>query len=340
MKSFVLKTLGVTLCVVFAAAIAWGTLPATNAEGDACPIEAAKGEKAACATKAAANVAKAEKSGECCESGAKPAVATGADKAEISLAADKKSGECCESGAKPAVAKGECPEAAAAALKTAEAKGECPLAAAAALKTAEAKGECSDAAAASLKTAEAKGECSEAAAAALKTAEAKGECDASACDGKAKNIANLVMNDARFTTLALAAKAAGMTDALNCPNQKTVFAPTNEAFQKIPADQWAALLQDDAKLKAVLANHIVTENALLSCAMKEAKTAKAAGGCDLAFSACAQSGAVSVNGAKVVGDALVASNGVVHVIDTVLVPADMQVAKAEGAEAVQVAAAE
>ncbi|MDZ4859677.1 MAG: fasciclin domain-containing protein [Candidatus Hydrogenedentes bacterium] len=291
MKIAGFKVFGVALCVALAAILSWGALP-TSAEGDACPLaaKAAKADGAACDAKAkTASLAKDEKSGECCEDGAKPAVAKSGDKAELSLAAD---------------AKGECPLAAAAALKTAEAKGECPLAAAAAAKV------------------------------------AKGECAEGECDGKTNDIAKLVMTDSRFTTLALAAKAAGMTAAFACPNQKTVFAPTNEAFQKIPAEQWAILLQDDAKLKAVLANHIVTENAIQACQIKEAKSAKASGGCDLAISACPQSGTVSVNGAKVVGEALVASNGVVHVIDTVLVPADMQLAKSADADAVQVAAAE
>jgi len=167
-----------------------------------------------------------------------------------------------------------------------------------------------------------------------------GACSAGEGACKDKDIATLVAGDTRFTTLALAVKAAGMSGEFLCPNPKTVLAPTNDAFQKIPAEQWAAILQDDAKLKALVANHIIKGAALESCALKDAKTAKSAGGSDLNVSACPQSGQVSVNNAKVVGDALVASNGIVHAIDTVLLPADAQVAKADTAAPAQVAAAE
>jgi uncharacterized surface protein with fasciclin (FAS1) repeats len=173
--------------------------------------------------------------------------------------------------------------------------------------------------------------------AAKQVAAKEGGCAEGACKGK--DIAHLVMSDSRFTTLALAVKAAGMSGEFECPLPKTVLAPTNEAFQKIPAEQWAAILQDDAKLKALVANHIIKGGAMQSCALKDAKTAKSAGGSDLAVSACPQSGQVSINNANLVGDALVASNGVVHAIDSVLLPADMQVAKAEVEAPVQVAAA-
>ena len=215
---------------------------------------------------------------------------------------------CCEDGAKTTAAKAECPMAAAAKLSANKegncATGECPMAAAAKKAALEKEGAC-----------------------------AGGEC-------KDKDIAKVVMSDSRFTTFALAVKAAGMTGEFACPKAKTVFAPTNDAFQKIPAEQWAALLQDDAKLKALVSNHIVLDNAMQSCSMKEAKTAKASGGSDLTISACPQSGQLSVNDAKVVGADLVASNGVVHAVDAVLMPAGLAIAKAEpvAASAVQVAA--
>lgn len=272
MKSTSLRVMGVALCVALAAMLSWSALP-THAEGDQCPLKAAKaGEKGACAAKAAAGEG-------ACKDGAKPASLAKADAA------------CCKDGAKPAVAEGE----------------KCDKAANASL-AANKSGECGEV-------------CPEGA---KNVAGEKG-----ACEGK--NLAALLTSDNRFTTLALAVKAAGMADVLNCPKQKTVFAPTNDAFQRIPAEQWAALLQDDAKLKAVLANHIVADNAIQACQIKDAKNAKSSGGCDLVISACPQSGTVSINNAKVVGDALVASNGVVHAIDSVLLPADLQLANTDEA---------
>lgn len=215
---------------------------------------------------------------------------------------------------------GACP------LKAANA-GTCPSAKTASLAKAEAGSCCAD------KTAKlSSGACCMDDA--KQTAAKAGDC----CEADAaKDVAALVMSDSRFTTLALAVKAAGMTDEFKCPSQKTVLAPTNEAFQKIPAEQWAALLEDDAKLKALLANHIIKDAAMPSCALKEAKTAKSAVGNEFSVSTCPVSGKVSVNNATIVGDALVASNGVVHAIDTVLMP-EAQLAKTE-AESIQVAAA-
>ncbi|NUM55222.1 MAG: fasciclin domain-containing protein [Candidatus Hydrogenedentes bacterium] len=257
--------------------------------------------------------------------------------------ADAKGGTCSASKA----AAGTCPSSAKnASLAKGEKGGACADAKNASLAKDEKGGTCADKAAgtcpSSAKNAslakEEKGACC-ADGAAKQVAAKDGACaDGSACEGK--DIAKLVTSDSRFTTLALAVKAAGMSGEFTCPDPKTVLAPTNEAFQKIPAEQWAAILQDDAKLKALVANHIIKGAALKSGCLAEAKTAKSAGGADLAVSQCPVSGKVSVNNAGIVGDAMVASNGNVLAIDNVLLPADMQVAKAEAEDAVQVAAAE
>ncbi|MBM3289198.1 MAG: fasciclin domain-containing protein [Candidatus Hydrogenedentes bacterium] len=325
MKKLGLNAAGIALCLALAVALGWNALP-TNAADDTCPLKSGK----AAGAEAKAGTCSAQKAllskdakGSCSKRrGAGPAVnKDAAGKATVQLAANAK-GDC-----------GECPNAKAAKRSAnKDGAGEC----------------CSDKAAA--KHADAKsGTCDAKASACDGKDVAKGE--KGACDGKdvasgekgacdSKDIAKLVTSDARFTTLALAVKAAGMTGEFACPNPKTVLAPTNEAFQKVPAEQWAAILQDDAKLKALLANHIIKDGALQSCALKDAKTAKSAGGHDLSVSACPQSGQVSIDSAKVVGDALVASNGIIHAIDSVLLPADTQVAKAEAEAPVQVAAAQ
>ena len=305
MKKFGTTVIGALACLVLAVTLGWSALP-TNAESGA---DSPKAERESCPLRAA-KAAKAER--ESC-----PLKAAGLAKAEAG-------GCCADKAAKPAVntegaAKAEALLAAAG--KSGDC-GECPLAKAAKLSAAvDGKGEC----------------CADGAA--KQVAAKDGACsDGSACD--AKDIAKLVVSDSRFTTLALAVKAAGMEGEFQCPLQKTVLAPTNEAFQKIPAEQWAAILQDDAKLKALIANHIIKGAAMKSSCLTEAKTAKSAFGSELAVSQCPVSGKVSVNNADIVGDAIVASNGNVIAIDNVLMPADMQVAKAEVEEPVQVAAAE
>jgi uncharacterized surface protein with fasciclin (FAS1) repeats len=246
-------------------------------------------------------------------------------------------------------ASGTCPSAAKSGRLTADA-GTCPSAKNASLAKDEKGGCCADKAAKPAVNTEAAGEpgaklaaeagaCCEGKDAAKQVAAKEGAC-ATAGECKDKDIAKLVKSDARFTTLALAVKAAGMEGEFQCPNAKTVLAPTNEAFQKLPAEQWAAILQDDAKLKALVANHIIKGAAMKSGCLVEAKHAKNANDIDLGVSQCPVSGKVSVNNASIVGDALVASNGNVLVVDSVILPADMQVAKAESEDQVQVAAAE
>ncbi|MCC6154548.1 MAG: fasciclin domain-containing protein [Candidatus Hydrogenedentes bacterium] len=306
MKKYGLDLLGVAACLALAAILGWSALP-TNAEGDTCPLKAAAAKAAGEKAGTCPSEAKNAKAGGTCPSEAKNA----------SLAKDEKGGCCADKAAKPAVNTegGAEPAAKLAADKDC---GECPSAKNASLAANE-KGEC----------------CKDGA----KQVAAKDGACATAGECKDKDIAKLVKSDARFTTLALAVKAAGMEGEFQCPSAKTVLAPTNEAFQKLPAEQWAAILQDDAKLKALVANHIIKGAAMKSGCLAEAKHAKNANEVDLGVSQCPQSGKVTVGNAGIVGDALVASNGNVLVVDSVILPADMQVAKAESEEQVQVAAA-
>lgn len=119
-----------------------------------------------------------------------------------------------------------------------------------------------------------------------------------------------------FKTLAAALQAAGLVETLKGPGPFTVFAPTDAAFAKLPAGTVEALLKDLPKLKAILTYHVVAGQVEAKDVVKLAK-ATTVNGQDLAIGT--RSG-VTVNGAKVVKADVQASNGVIHVIDTVLIP--------------------
>jgi uncharacterized surface protein with fasciclin (FAS1) repeats len=165
-------------------------------------------------------------------------------------------------------------------------------------------------------------------------------CDAGACPGEVKDIVNTVLQDGSFSTFLLAARAADMMDKLTCPQPKTLLAPTNEAFQKLPTELWATLLQDEEVLRTVLSRHIIDG------AIPAADLAKEGTVCPtLGAKRCSVTGKTTLGPANVTRVDLVASNGIIHVIDQVLLPeapAD-EIARAETAEeteSVQVAAAE
>lgn len=119
-----------------------------------------------------------------------------------------------------------------------------------------------------------------------------------------------------FTTFLKAVDAAGLTTNLEGPGPFTVFAPTDEAFAKIPAKELDALLADKAKLAAVLQYHVVA-GSVSSKDLAAAKTEKTIQGPELAVDA---TNGLVVGGATVVKPDLVASNGVIHAIDKVLTP--------------------
>lgn len=121
-----------------------------------------------------------------------------------------------------------------------------------------------------------------------------------------------------FNTLYSAVVTAGLVEALSAPGPFTIFAPNDVAFKKLPADKLSALLKDKEKLAAVLKNHII-EGKVSAADVKNGKV-KTLGGGELDLKVAA--GVISVNGAKVVGTRkdVAASNGVIHAIDTVLLP--------------------
>lgn len=119
-----------------------------------------------------------------------------------------------------------------------------------------------------------------------------------------------------FTTLVKAVEAAGLVETLKGPGPFTVFAPTDEAFAKLPAGTVEGLLADKDKLTAVLTYHVVA-GAVTSADVAGLKTAKTVQGADLAIDA---SNGVKINDATVIKADIQTKNGVIHVIDTVLLP--------------------
>ena len=119
-----------------------------------------------------------------------------------------------------------------------------------------------------------------------------------------------------FKTLATALGAAGLVDTLKGKGPFTVFAPTDEAFAKIPKADLDALLKDKAKLTAVLTYHVVPGKVMAKDV--KAGQVKTVQGSNITIST--SYGNVSVNNAKVVKTDIVADNGVIHVIDTVIMP--------------------
>lgn len=119
-----------------------------------------------------------------------------------------------------------------------------------------------------------------------------------------------------FTTLLTALEATGLTDALRGDGPFTVFAPTDDAFAKLPAGTVEALLADKNKLTGILTYHVVSGRVMASDVVK-LSTAKTLNGKSLSIKT---SSGVTVDNAQVVKTDVPATNGVIHVIDTVMIP--------------------
>lgn len=136
----------------------------------------------------------------------------------------------------------------------------------------------------------------------------------------AADIVDTAVAAGNFKTLVTAVKAAGLVDTLKSPGPFTVFAPTDEAFAKLPAGTLEGLLKDPAKLKEVLLYHVVSGKVMAADVVK-LKSAKTVEGSNLKIRA--KSGAVMVDNAKVVQPDIACDNGVIHVIDAVMLPKDL-----------------
>ena len=132
-----------------------------------------------------------------------------------------------------------------------------------------------------------------------------------------KTIVDIAAGDPQFSTLVTALKAAGLVETLSGKGPFTVFAPTNDAFAKIPKADLDKLLADKAALTKVLTYHVVAGKVTAAQVMKM-KMAKTVQGSDLNVMVMGKS--VEINGAKVIKANIRASNGIIHVIDTVLMP--------------------
>jgi len=130
-------------------------------------------------------------------------------------------------------------------------------------------------------------------------------------------IVDIAVADSKFSTLVDALKAADLVSTLSGEKVFTVFAPTNEAFAKIPKGELDALLADKAKLAKVLTYHVVPGKVTASEVVKLAD-ADTVEGRKVTFTV--KGGKVFVNNAEVVKADVDAKNGVIHVIDTVLIP--------------------
>ena len=132
---------------------------------------------------------------------------------------------------------------------------------------------------------------------------------------QAKDIVDTAVAAGNFKTLATALQAAGLIDTLKGKGPFTVFAPTDEAFAKVPKADLDALLKDKAKLTAVLTYHVVPGK-VMAKDVKAGKV-KTVQGSELTISTM---GGVMVDNAKVTATDIVADNGVIHVIDSVVMP--------------------
>lgn len=134
------------------------------------------------------------------------------------------------------------------------------------------------------------------------------------------DIVDIAASDDQFSTLVAAVTAAGLVDTLKGDGPFTVFAPTNAAFEALPAGTVENLLKPEnkAQLVKILTYHVVPGKVMSSALAGKKTDAKTVQGEMVMVDATM--GGVTVNGAKVVTADVAADNGVIHVIDTVLIP--------------------
>lgn len=133
---------------------------------------------------------------------------------------------------------------------------------------------------------------------------------------KEKDIVDTAVAAGSFNTLATALTEAGLIDTLKGEGPFTVFAPTDEAFAKIPADKLAEILADKELLTSILTYHVVAGKVAASEVVK-LTSATTVQGSDVKVST---ENGVMINNANVIKTDIMTSNGIIHVIDTVLVP--------------------
>ena len=134
--------------------------------------------------------------------------------------------------------------------------------------------------------------------------------------GHGKDIVDTAAGAGSFDTLVTAVQTAGLVETLKGEGPYTVFAPNDEAFAKIPPADLQALLDDKEKLTAVLTYHVVPGKVMAKDVMTLSEATTVQGQPVMIDT----SSGVTVDGAKVIETDIMASNGVIHVIDTVIFP--------------------
>jgi transforming growth factor-beta-induced protein len=132
-----------------------------------------------------------------------------------------------------------------------------------------------------------------------------------------KNIVDIAVEDGRFKTLVAAVQAADLVETLKGKGPFTVLAPTDDAFNKLPAGTVEGLLKDIPALKNILLYHVISAKAMSSDVVKMT-SATTVQGKDVSIKV--EDGKVKINEATVIIPDIEASNGVIHVIDTVILP--------------------
>lgn len=135
-------------------------------------------------------------------------------------------------------------------------------------------------------------------------------------DGHSKDIVDTAVDAGTFTTLVAAVAAAGLVETLKGDGPFTVFAPTDEAFAALPEGTVEGLLADPEALAAILTYHVVAGK-VMSTDLSDGMMAPTVNGAEITIGTM---GGVTINGANVVAADIEASNGVIHVIDAVILP--------------------
>lgn len=131
-----------------------------------------------------------------------------------------------------------------------------------------------------------------------------------------KNVVDTAIEAGNFKTLVKAVQEAGLVDILNGSGPFTVFAPTDDAFSKIPSETLQKILQDKEKLTSILTYHVIPSK-VLADQVTTLKNVKTVNGKEISIDT---EDGVKVDNANVIKTDIECSNGVIHVIDTVLLP--------------------
>lgn len=155
--------------------------------------------------------------------------------------------------------------------------------------------------------------------------------DKGTCEGcPEENVVSAAAQHKNLRNFLLAVSAAGLDDLLKTESPITVFAPSNNAFAQLDDATFASLLADRDALRAVLMNHVVPARITAADAAKLTE-AKAVSGADLALKADTESGELRIQDARITSGDILASNGIVHVIDRVIMPVEMPQETAQAA---------